>query len=86
MTKLTDKEKDTIEMYFKHSLFHIEEGIPKIVLEDVLKQYELEEDYLACAGVKKALDSYDEYYIDMIMKNLKEMRDEDDEYEDDEYI
>ena len=59
MTKLSDSDQLIVDDYFEYTLLEIQEGIPKYVLEDVLQHYEEQEDYLPCAGIKKALDWYD---------------------------
>ena len=75
MTKLSDEEQLIVDDYFEYTILEIQEGIPKYVLEDVLQHYEELEDYLPCAGIKKALDWYDTnsyvrdmYIIDEITK------------------
>ena len=75
MTKLSDEEQLIVDDYFEYTILEIQEGIPKYVLEDVLDHYEELEDYLPCAGIKKALDWYDTnsyvrdmYIIDEITK------------------
>ena len=75
MTKLSDEEQLIVDDYFEYTILEIQEGIPKYVLEDVLQHYEELEDYLPCAGIKKALDWYDTnsyvrdmYTIDEITK------------------
>ena len=75
MTKLSDEEQLIVDDYFEYTILEIQEGIPKYVLEDVLDHYKDLEDYLPCAGIKKALDWYDTnsyvrdmYIIDEITK------------------
>tara|TARA_B110000967_G_C18857617_1_gene548136 strand:+ start:733 stop:969 length:237 start_codon:yes stop_codon:yes gene_type:complete len=75
MTKLSDEEQLIVDDYFEYTILEIQEGIPKYVLEDVLDHYKDLEDYLPCAGIKKALDWYDTnsyvrdmYTIDEITK------------------
>ena len=41
------------------SIIEIQEGLPKYILEEILEYYEEQEYYLACAGIKKALDWYE---------------------------
>ena len=78
MTKLSDSDQLIVDDYFEYTILEIQEGIPKYVLEDVLQHYEELEDYLPCAGIKKALDWYDTnsyvrdmYIIDEITKENK---------------
>jgi len=59
MLTLSDNDKYIIELYFSNSIIEIQEGLPKFVLEEILEYYEEQEYYLACAGIKKALDWYD---------------------------
>lgn len=75
MTKLSDSDQLIVDDYFEYTILEIQEGIPKYVLEDVLQHYKDLEDYLPCAGIKKALDWYDTnsqvrnmYIIDEITK------------------
>ena len=56
MRTLSDDDKYIIELYFSNSIIEIQEGLPKFVLEEILEYYEEQEYYLACAGIKKALD------------------------------
>jgi hypothetical protein len=59
MRTLSDEDKYIVELYFSNSIIEIQEGLPKYILEDVLEYYEEQEYYLACAGIKKALDWYE---------------------------
>lgn len=59
MTKLSDDEQLIVDNYFSYAIIEMQEGIPRYVLEEVLDYYEDLEDYLPCAGIKKALDWYD---------------------------
>ena len=59
MRTLSDDDKYIIELYFSNSIIEIQEGLPKFVLEEILEYYEEQEYYLACAGIKKALDWHD---------------------------
>ncbi|MDA9908125.1 hypothetical protein N9D22_07045 [Flavobacteriaceae bacterium] len=59
MPTLSDDDKYIIELYFSNSIIEIQEGLPKFVLEEILEYYEEQEYYLACAGIKKALDWHD---------------------------
>ena len=75
MTTLSDDDKETIELYFSNAIIEIQEGCPKYVLEEVLEHYEEQEYYLACAGIKKALDWYDTITFTKVMleiDNIKE--------------
>ena len=75
MRTLSDEDKDIIELYFTNAIIEIQEGCPKYVLEEVLEHYEEQEYYLACAGIKKALDWYDTSTFTRVMleiENIKE--------------
>ena len=75
MTKLSDSDQLIVDDYFEYTLLEIQEGIPKYVLEDVLQHYKDLEDYLPCAGIKKALDWYDTNTFTKVMieiDNIKE--------------
>ena len=75
MKTLSDDDKETIELYFSNAIIEILEGCPKYVLEEVLEHYEEQEYYLACAGIKKALDWYDTSTFTRVMleiDNIKE--------------
>lgn len=76
MSKLSDSEQMVVDDYFNYTILEIQEGMPKYILEEVLEHYEDMEEYLACAGIKKALDWYDTnkyvkdlYNVDEIIKN-----------------
>jgi len=75
MITLSDDDKDTVELYFSNAIIEIQEGCPKYILEEVLEHYEEQEYYLACAGIKKALDWYDMSTFTKVMveiENIKE--------------
>lgn len=74
MTKLSDNDYTTIDLYYKLTLIELYEGCPKFVVEDTLDIYELSEDYLACAGVKKALDDYSVSEFTKIMIKIEEIK------------
>ncbi len=59
MSKLSDSDQLIVDDYFSYTILEMQEGMPKYILEEVLQHYEDLEDYLACAGIKKALDWYD---------------------------
>tara|TARA_R110000744_G_scaffold3633_3_gene13655 strand:- start:1304 stop:1540 length:237 start_codon:yes stop_codon:yes gene_type:complete len=59
MRKLSDKEQLIVDDYFRYTIDEISEGIPKYVIQDVLQHYLDLQDYLACAGIKKALMWFD---------------------------
>ena len=59
MTKLSDSQQMIVDDYFTYTILEMQEGMPKYILQDVLEHYEEMEDYLPCAGIKKALDWYD---------------------------
>jgi hypothetical protein len=59
MTKLSDSEQRIVDDFFNYTILEMQEGMPKYILQEVLEHYEEMEDYLPCAGIKKALDWYD---------------------------
>lgn len=74
MTKLSDDDCATIDLYYKLTLLELYEGCPKFIIEDTLDIYELSEDYLACAGVKKALDDYSVSEFTKVMLKMEEVK------------
>ena len=71
MTKLSDSEQMIVDNYFSYTILEMQEGMPKYILQEVLEHYEEMEDYLPCAGIKKALDWYDtnKYVKELYNKN-----------------
>jgi len=59
MSKLSDSDQLIVDDYFSYTILEMQEGMPKYILQEVLEHYEEMEDYLPCAGIKKALDWYD---------------------------
>lgn len=59
MTKLSDSEQRIVDDFFNYTILEMQEGMPKYILQEVLEHYEEMEEYLPCAGIKKALDWYD---------------------------
>lgn len=59
MTKLSDSQQRIVDDFFDYTILEMQEGMPKYILQEVLEHYEEMEDYLPCAGIKKALDWYD---------------------------
>ena len=59
MKTLSDEDRFIVELYFSNSIIEIQEGLPKYILEEILEYYEEQEYYLACVGIKKALDWYE---------------------------
>lgn len=74
MTKLSDDAQATIDLYYKLTLLELYEGCPKFIIEDTLEIYEFSEDYLACAGVKKALDEYSVSEFTKVMVKMEEIK------------
>lgn len=60
--------KETIAEYFHLALLDIRDGVSLTEMEEVLKIYERNENYLACAGIHKAI----EYVKHKTIKNLYE--------------
>tara|TARA_R110000796_G_scaffold43357_4_gene106628 strand:+ start:564 stop:803 length:240 start_codon:yes stop_codon:yes gene_type:complete len=59
MSKLSDSDQLIVDDFFSYTILEMQEGMPKYILQEVLEHYEEMEDYLPCAGIKKALDWYD---------------------------
>ena len=79
MSKLSDSEQIIVDDYFSYTILEMQEGMPKYILQEVLEHYEEMEDYLPCAGIKKALDWYDTnkyvkelYNVDEIINKITE--------------
>jgi len=47
--------KEEIEHFYRITLIDIREGVSLEELEEILKLYEAEENYYACAGIHKAI-------------------------------
>tara|TARA_R110000744_G_scaffold326182_2_gene431977 strand:- start:946 stop:1176 length:231 start_codon:yes stop_codon:yes gene_type:complete len=56
---LSDSDQLIVDDFFSYTILEMQEGMPKYILQEVLEHYEEMEDYLPCAGIKKALDWYD---------------------------
>ena len=78
MIKLSDEDQLIVDDYFEYSINELEEGIPRYVIEDVLEHYKDLEDYLACAGIKKALDWFDTQTFTKTMVQINEIIKDDD--------
>ena len=59
--KILLSENPIINEYFEYAMEAIESGIDKETLRDLLFYFEEQEEYLACAGVNKAILMYEEY-------------------------
>lgn len=57
MTPLSNKE--IIDNVFNSTLESIKEGLPIDICQDFLEYNEEIENYLVCAGIKKAIDWYE---------------------------
>ena len=77
MSKL-EEDNYIIEMYFGNALLEIQDGLPKEVLQETLEYYEEQELYLACAGIKKALDWFDTQTFTKTMVQINEIIKDDD--------
>jgi hypothetical protein len=74
MPTLSDEDRDSVELYFSNSILEIQEGLPKYILEEVLEHYEEQELYLACSGIKKALDWYDSNTFTKALLKIEELK------------
>ena len=59
--KILLSENPIINEYFEYAMEEIASGIDKETLRDLLLHFEEQEEYLACAGVNKAILIYEEY-------------------------
>jgi hypothetical protein len=71
--------EETIQDFYIASLEDVIEGMEIKELEWVLKDFEDEEMYEECAGIKKALDFIKKKTIKEIKKEYKELKHKDDE-------
>jgi len=69
----SEEDNYIIEMYFGNALLEIQDGLPKEILEETLEYYEEQELYLACAGIKKALDWFDTQTFTKTMVQINEI-------------
>ena len=60
---LSKEDRDLMDEYYVATIADFCDGISIEVLQEVLALYEDEENYLACAGMKKAIDSLKEVII-----------------------
>jgi len=74
MRTLSDEDRDTVELYFSNAILEMQEGLPKYILEDILEHYEEQELYLACAGIKKALDWYQTNTFTKVLLKIEEIK------------
>ena len=74
MRTLSDEDRDTVELYFSNAILEMQEGLPKYILEDILEYYEEQELYLACAGIKKALDWYQTNSFTKVLLKIEEIK------------
>lgn len=68
-------DKDRMEMHYLVSLHDIVEGIEISVLESVIEDLEVEEDYEACEGIAKALEFCENKTIEEITKEYDDTLD-----------
>ena len=60
---LSKEDQELMDEYYVATIADFCDGISIEVLQEVLALYEDEENYLACAGMKKAIDSLKEVII-----------------------
>jgi len=72
----SEEDNYIIEMYFSNAILEIQDGLPKEILEETLEYYEEQELYLACAGIKKALDWYDNITFTQVMVKINEIEEQ----------
>jgi len=76
MSKL-EEDSYIVDLYYSGAVSEIKNGLSKEVLQETLEYLEETEMYLACAGVKKALDWYDVYAFTFRMIELDEYNKDD---------
>lgn len=74
MRALSDEDISTVELYFSNAIIEMQEGLPKYILEEILEHYEEQELYLACAGIKKALDWYETNTFTKVLLKIEEIK------------
>lgn len=74
MRALSDEDISTVELYFSNTILEMQEGLPKYILEEILEHYEEQELYLACAGIKKALDWYETNTFTKVLLKIEEIK------------
>tara|TARA_R110001592_G_scaffold102471_2_gene289256 strand:+ start:897 stop:1139 length:243 start_codon:yes stop_codon:yes gene_type:complete len=74
MRTLSDEDISTVELYFSNAIIEMQEGLPKYILEEILEYYEEQELYLACAGIKKALDWYQTNTFTKVLLKIEEIK------------
>ena len=72
----SEEDNYIIEMYFSNAILEIQDGLPKEILEETVEYYEEQELYLACAGIKKALDWYDNITFTQVMVKINEIEEQ----------
>ncbi len=78
MTKLSDDDKLIVDTYFSNALLEIQDGLPIGALREVLEYYEGLENYLACAGINKAIKWYKMHTFTKVMVKVNEINNDDD--------
>ena len=63
--------------YYYAALEELSEGTKRHKLVEILMEAENKEDYLACAGIKKAIEFYDMQLITQTIVNTQNKQDED---------
>lgn len=61
-----------VEEFFKRTLHHISDGASIDEMQAILEDYEEQEDYLECAGIKMALDFVRFNTLIAVARKLKE--------------
>ncbi len=56
MKTLRDDDKANIDFWYTSCIDELNNGLPFYILYDMLKYREEEEDYIACAGIFKAIN------------------------------
>ena len=78
MTILSDSDKEVVEKYFTSALLEVQEGLPLSILKEILEHYEENENYLACAGVNKAIKWFKMNNFTKVMVKINDIKEDND--------
>lgn len=70
-----EDNKEVIDLYFVNSLEMLQSGLDRRTAVEMLMMYEEEECYLACAGVKKAIEWYDFHMSTKLLIEINKIKD-----------
>ena len=73
---LSEEQESYVDDYYYSCLSELTYGTSREVLISMLLQFEEDEDYLACAGIKKGLEFYD---MQVLTQKIVETNNQEDE-------